>query len=561
MARTEPETGDVLSASVNLSTRIQGWVLCIAIPCTAVVFSFRLLSFLHAKELAFSGFTIILVLLGLCGGRTGCSAHRWLLPLWAFLLLSLLRPLVLPVSVPSDVVVEVSRWLLVLVGVSVAFELASIGIWRRRLECSLIVSACVVSTLGLLQLSGCVPVLFPRFEGYTQRVYSVFGNQDLFGGYLAICLPLAVCRLLVRKEKEHRMLLNEMALWASAGVILLGLLVSGCRSAWLAGALGAALVVFLCRTSLSRAALACGTALATVAGSLLLVPDLTLERINRTFGVEDEGFHARMTLWRSAVRMAQDSPVVGVGVGNYAYWSPCYLGEIVRKRAGSTRFDIERQADHPHSDPLRIISETGLVGLACFGWMAWRLAKCRGPEWGGITAWFVFAMLNGPLQSVPHILAGLLLVAFLKGGTASQGPSPWAERIALALIAFAVVFVEVGAVVVPSCRLRLAEDRQIAGQPCLDLYRQCVDYPYPNAKAHRDYGLALAEAGRDGPAHTELLAALNGMDTGDIYLALAVVSLRLNLVEESKRWALECLARWPHNKEAAELLEQPGSTR
>jgi len=543
------------------ATGLQGWLLCAAIPCTAVVYSFRLVSFLHAKELLFTGFILSMAFLALCGGRTGWSAQRWLAPLWLFVLLSLLRPLILTVRAPSDVVIEVSRWTLALVGAGMALELAAVATWRRRMRDSLMLSALLVCAMGLLQLSGWLPRLFPSFEGYTQRVYSVFGNQDFFGGYLAICLPLWACRLFERTGSTVPSRLRQAILWPTAGIVLLGLIVSGCRSAWLAGTLGLFLAAFLTRASMRQVGVALSMALLTAGVSLGLVPDLTVERMSKTLGDADEGFHARTALWRSAARMAQDAPIVGVGVGNYAYWSPRYLGEVVREYPESPGFDLERHADHPHSDPLRILAETGLTGLACFAWMMWRLAKRRGPEWGGLAAWLVFATMNGPLQSLPHILAGCILMALLSGGAANPAVPHWGARVAAVLMALALAVVEMGAVVIPSYRLRSAEDMQLAGLPCLELYRRCVEYPWPNAMAHRGYGLALAEAGLDARAHAELLTALNGLDTGDIYLALGMVSFRRGLGVEARQWARECLARWPNNKDALALLEPSGHAR
>jgi hypothetical protein len=122
--------------------------------------------------------------------------------------------------------------------------------------------------------------------------------------------------------------------------------------------------------------------------------------------------------------------------------------------------------------------------------------------------------------------------------------------IALALSAFLIA-----AVHIPSYLLRAAEDAHLGPQADISRYARVINYPWPNALAHKEYGFALAEAGLDDEANRELVAALRGLDTGDIYLALAILSAKRGDREETYRWAAECLSRWPGNPEAKGLIE------
>jgi tetratricopeptide (TPR) repeat protein len=108
---------------------------------------------------------------------------------------------------------------------------------------------------------------------------------------------------------------------------------------------------------------------------------------------------------------------------------------------------------------------------------------------------------------------------------------------------------------VPSYLLRAAEDAHLGPQADISLYPRVVDYPWPNARAHKEYGIALAEAGQDEEARQELLKALKGLDTGDIYLALALLASEAGDRRATLRWATECLFRWPGNPDALRLIE------
>jgi len=95
---------------------------------------------------------------------------------------------------------------------------------------------------------------------------------------------------------------------------------------------------------------------------------------------------------------------------------------------------------------------------------------------------------------------------------------------------------------------------RLAGGNALTLYEEVVRHPWPNAEAHKEYGIALAEANRNREARCELTEALKGADTGDIYLALALLSTRLRDPVTAYKEALACLRRWPGNREVIELI-------
>jgi tetratricopeptide (TPR) repeat protein len=169
----------------------------------------------------------------------------------------------------------------------------------------------------------------------------------------------------------------------------------------------------------------------------------------------------------------------------------------------------------------------------------------------------VYAVFNCPSQSIAHGFAGLLFAGMLLARHRASAPArksrsaAWVQPLGtLAASAFLV-----WAVVLPSYSLRAAEDAQLAGRPALPLYESVVRHAWPNAAAHRDYGIALADAGRYDEADRELQRALDGLDTGDIYLALAVAASKRGDKQSAYRWAVECTRRWPLNPEARQLID------
>src|SRR5262249_31689664 len=103
-----------------------------------------------------------------------------------------------------------------------------------------------------------------------------------------------------------------------------------------------------------------------VAFTLHLVPDSVVARLNdftqefTGFDVRGAGITAsnyavleRLAHWQAAVRMANDYPWLGVGLGSYSAAYPRYA-----------LMNWPLALDHAHNYYLNILAETGVVGLA-----------------------------------------------------------------------------------------------------------------------------------------------------------------------------------------------------
>jgi O-antigen ligase len=587
----------------------RGRVLCLTVVLCPTLYSFHFTSFLHAKEIVFALSVIVMALLAALSRRITLRGFGAFLPLWIFIGVALAGAFAVQAKVPSDVLTKAAYWELLLLGVAAVFDLMSDDKWQTRVTNAISISAALVAALGLIQYAGfrAGELLFPMFPAYTQPVYSVFGNQDLYGGYLALGVPLLINRVSgigYRVSGPLTRIGNWAALLGFAAVVP-GIMISGSRSAWLAACVGTAVSVFGSWNSglpqdpkpETRYPIPALVVL-LMAVTAWLVPGATVNRVLATFGAEDRGVHARLWMWEGTLSMIRDAPILGVGLNNYAYWSPRYLGEPVLGPRRNAQVENEFYADQPHSEPLRVLAETGLIGAVCWLWMVARVIRVSGfgfrvsgvtkrslaardptpetrnPVLGALLAFVVFALFNGPFDSVAHVFVGLLLASMLLRRTEKQRPSLESSEAAAGFVqdrgrcvhrlsvpvAVPILAVVLGGfllltVHVPSYLLRAAEDAHLGPQADVSLYPCVVDYPWPNARAHKEYGIALAEAGQDEEARQELLKALKGLDTGDIYLALALLASEAGDRRATRRWATECLFRWPGNPDALRLIE------
>ena len=533
--------------------RVRGLILCVAVMGSAIAYSFRFTSFLHAKEAVLA---LALAMFAIVSGkiRLPQRGFRPFAPLWGLVAFSFIVH-VAPgyAKVPAFSILELLRLALLLLIVAHVYDLLSQGSSRFYLRMTIILSGTLVGVLGVLQFYGLASVLFPAMEGYSQRVYSVFGNQDLFGGYLAIVLPLVLCEL--RRSSRANWPLYPVLI-----LLVFALMLSGSRSAWLATGVGAGIALSISGMRKRDMTAVVGVIAVTVLLTCFAAPEATVNRLKQSFKHDDVGLYARWWIWDGTARMIRDNPVIGVGPGNYAYWSPYYLGEALQADGGHTHYHNELHTLHAHSDPLELFAETGLAGVLCVALFLWSLRRCRGPEWGALAALAVFASLNATWQSPAHALAGLLLVACLfarkEGLDTAVSPRTRPRAWAMAGISIGVALLTTVLMLVPSYRLSAARAEYDSTNPSGMPFKTTAETRWPNPAARRDAAIALIAKGEYARAETYLAQASKGLDTGEVYFLQALIAMNAHDLDTAENALRACLWRWPGYLPAWEMLLQ-----
>lgn len=239
--------------------------------------------------------------------------------------------------------------------------------------------------IGIWQfgLRGTGPEHFEILGGF-YRAYGTFEQPNPFGGYMGFTATLAVgvfVGLVLEKWTKRKtagsywQLLTGDWLWTGfvglcAGVMVLALVLSWSRGAWLGFAAGmGVLVLFLPKRWWL------GPALALLAGGLFfgaLQADLLPASVNarlvgfvddvrfgdvRGVDINDANYSVleRLAHWQSAIDMANDRPWLGVGFGNY---EPAY--------ADYALINWPYPLGHAHNYYLNILAETGVIGLIAY---------------------------------------------------------------------------------------------------------------------------------------------------------------------------------------------------
>jgi O-antigen ligase len=220
----------------------------------------------------------------------------------------------------------------------------------------------VVGSGAFWGLYGAIRVLFQGVSA--QHAYGAarpfFPEHGTYSLYLAMILPLALLATL-QGEGKRRLFYSTATLAIAFGIAL-----SFTRAAWLSVVLVLPVTVgiwALRRKSLKTIAWAGGLA----ALVLIAIAGIGAEgRITRHAGsvVETENVSnlERLNRWMAAAEMTKDRPWLGVGYGEYPAEYPEYRRKVI----------VTDQAYFymgAHSEPLRILSETGTAGFAASFWL------------------------------------------------------------------------------------------------------------------------------------------------------------------------------------------------
>jgi O-antigen ligase len=253
------------------------------------------------------------------------------------------------------------------------------------------------------------------------RLTAVAWNPDYFALFLVLTIPALVALALTPRGPVVTRGLGAAAVALGSVAVVFTFQ----RAAYVALVASlVALAVLLHRLGRARAVrwLLAGLVLvaAVVALDALWLQGRALGRLARL--AQDEN---RLRLWQTALRMALDHPLLGVGTGRYAFFFPQYAGELAR---GFGPF-----WGTAHSLYLHLLAEQGLIGLASFALLfggVWLGAARRLPgldepralALAGLLAALAGWLVYGVVQFTFRIPALVYLAALLAGAAVALAP-------------------------------------------------------------------------------------------------------------------------------------------
>jgi O-antigen ligase len=237
----------------------------------------------------------------------------------------------------------------------------------RRVIWVLIVSTSLLSLLGIIRnLIGEVPGLVDGFaqvvnevvdeEVVGSRIAGPIGDANFFGQFLVVMFPFAFERGFRERSLAPRLISIVASLLIASAVVL-----TYSRGAFIGLVVVTAVTLALIRPAL-RSVLVVTFVVALV---MFLMPSQYLERIGSLgqvlqigsgTGIEDAALRGRLGENLVGLEMFHDHPISGVGPGNYPGRYVEYSSEL--------GIDYRLELRQPHSLPIEVAAELGVLGLA-----------------------------------------------------------------------------------------------------------------------------------------------------------------------------------------------------
>ncbi len=520
--------------------KLVGSLLFLSILIPPLVYSFEFTSFLYPKEIALSIFLILLFPFFMD------QKERLFIPIPLLFFLVLILFLCLGIiyaKVPEQTLIRSSELFLVLMFIIVIVAFYREEKYRMVVDYGVLFSGIGISLAMIVQHHNLLPVLFPTFSDYKQ-LYSVFGNQNLTGTYISLIMVW----LLVRKDDLLEKNIYKVLCFFILGY---GLFLSNSRSAWLT----TFLVFVLFYMKLFRDKKFSIRQFLIVISGIFLAVVLTypylMERITQSFSKEDVGFRVRFWVYDGTIRMFISHPILGVGFGNFYYWSPRYLAQALHSSYGGIHIRNELLTLHAHNDFLELLAETGILGLAmiCIFYFLWLFIYRKSYVW---IAFVLISFFNPILISASHII--IAFISLFDGTREEQNEIKMKfsgvnlkkkSRYIVCLCSCFVIIFLAYALWIPDYRLRQAEKSLILGRDCIKQYQELVCSRFATYSMYEGYAHALMEKGDYETAYKVLKKSLTKTDSGQVYLMLGQCAQNLGKKEESIQWHKEYLYRFP----------------
>lgn len=244
------------------------------------------------------------------------------------------------------------------------------------------------------------------------RAFGTFGQPNPFGGFMGLALPLALVAAWAQLPsiwagwRSHRRLPHQpvfLFLCSSLASFTLAaaLLASWSRGAWLGTAVAVLcmLIALPKRLSHGLALAAAIAALVAMTWSIGLLPRSIVLRLTTAAtdlitvsdvrGVEvtpiNYAVTERLAHWQAAIYMAEEAPLVGIGLGNY---------EVVYDDYRLIYW--EEALGHAHNLYLNMLAETGAIGLFAY-----------------LSLWIIVFRLTWSLRQQPDAFSRCIAIGLL----------------------------------------------------------------------------------------------------------------------------------------------------
>lgn len=222
----------------------------------------------------------------------------------------------------------------------IVYEINNLKLFEKTIKIYLLLSS-VIGIIGISDFISGIGTIQKNDLTSELRVAATLENSNNLGAFFVFAIfPMII---LLFKEKIK---FNKVLYLLGTIICFLNIVFSGSRNAWVGLIVG----IFILTISYSIKFISVFGVLGVLA---LIVPQIG-NRIKQIFDASQNG--SRIRLWKIAILMIKDKPILGVGSGNYRAMYDTYQAKV--PEAGYGAYD----KFHPHNVYLKAQSELGILG-------------------------------------------------------------------------------------------------------------------------------------------------------------------------------------------------------
>jgi O-antigen ligase len=231
------------------------------------------------------------------------------------------------------------------------FASAHVTTWRR-VGIAVLVFGFVVSVLSVLQFFwNPVRILWVGHDLATP--FGPYVDRDHYAGLMEMVIPLSASFVLSRPKRDPR---NGL-LWFAVLIPVVSVLLTGSRGGFVALLVETSIMgwILIWRSPRQeRRAIVATTGLVLIGVAAIffwLVPGIILSKLGSARNYVPDRSGGRLVLWRGALGIILDHPLMGTGMGSFVTAYPAYQRDAQ-----------DLVVEHAHNDYLEALTETGVLG-------------------------------------------------------------------------------------------------------------------------------------------------------------------------------------------------------
>jgi putative inorganic carbon (HCO3(-)) transporter len=236
-----------------------------------------------------------------------------------------------------------------------------------RLFVAVAIGATAVASYAIIQKLG----LDPIWKGYLPagRVFSTIGQPNALAGYLVLAIPITAVLAIEQKR------LLRVATLAGLALMIAALVLTYSRGGYIGLSLAMTVFLFGLREKIRMNRATLGAYVAAVVVVLVLIVTMVAparsavtrawHRSESVSAVSsDESISSHIDLWRVAIRIIEDHPLVGTGPETFPDEFPGYSRTVLP--ATAVRYFEQFRVESPHDQVLAVASGAGIPAAIAY---------------------------------------------------------------------------------------------------------------------------------------------------------------------------------------------------